>query len=417
MQDRTIVIVGAGITGVAAAEWLRRDGWAPVLVDPIAPGARGQTSYGNAGLLARTSVVPVATPALVRKAPKMVLDPGSPLYLRWSYLPRLMPWLLPFLRNATPDRMRELAGPLSEMTHDTNDQHMSLAAGTGAEAFIRHGEYVWLFRNRAEFEGDAFGADIRKRFGLEPEQLSRDQLQERDPNLGPAYTFGTLYRDFAWLGAPGGYVAALFDHYRREGGAFRQAKVVDIRPGEHPQVTLESGEILRAAKVVLTAGAWSRRFAEALGMTMRLEAERGYHVSMAGPSFTAPHPYMVADAKFVLTPMDGALRAAGVVEFAGIDGPENPEPPKFIAKAIKQVYPGLEFETSTTWMGRRPTTPDSLPAIGEAPGAPNILHGYGGQHVGLTIGPKIGRLIADLAGGRVPNIDLAPYRPDRFAGR
>ena len=416
MEQKTIVIVGAGITGVSAAEWLRRDGWNTLLIDPVEPGDRGQTSFGNAGLIARTSVMPVATPSMVRKAPKMVLDPGSPLYLRWSYLPRLLPWLLPFLRNATPERIREIAGPLSEMTHDANDQHMSLAAGTGAERFIRRGEYVWLFRDPAEFEDDPLGAEMRARFDLEPERLTRAQLQARDPNLGPAYTFGALYRDFAWLGSPGGYVAALFDHYRREGGGYRQAKVADIRPGEAPQVTLEGGEILTPAKVVLSAGAWSRRFAGALGMTLRLEAERGYHVSMQAPSFTAPHPYMVADAKFVLTPMDGALRAAGVVEFAGLDGPENPEPPKFISRAVKQVYPGLEFETSTSWMGRRPTTPDSLPSIGEAPGAPNVLHGYGGQHVGLTIGPKVGRLIADLAGHRVPNTDLAPYRPDRFLG-
>ena len=147
---------------------------------------------------------------------------------------------------------------------------------------------------------------------------------------------------------------------------------------------------------------------------MRLEAERGYHIAMAGPSFTAPHPYMVTDAKFVLTPMQDALRAAGVVEFGGLDGPENPAPTRMIEKAVKRVYPGLSYDSLTTWMGRRPTTPDSLPVIGESPKAPNVFHAYGGQHVGLTIGPKIGRLIADLAGGRSPNIDLSAYDPDRF---
>ncbi|WP_428924842.1 NAD(P)/FAD-dependent oxidoreductase [Marinibacterium sp. SX1] len=413
-EGRHIVIVGGGITGVSAAEWLRRDGWRTTIVDPILPGDPGQTSFGNAGLIARASVMPVATPALARKAPMMVLDPASPLYLRWRYLPRLLPWLAPFLRNATPARIRAIAGPLSQLTFDANDQHLALARGTGAERFFCRGDYVSLFATRADYEADTLGHEIRRRFDLEPEPLDRAQLIARDPHLGPHYTFGTLMRDFTWLGSPGGYVAALFDHYRRQGGGYRQGRVVAIRPGRAPEVTLEGGAVIGAARVVLAAGAWSARLSGGLGLRMRLEAERGYHVMMQAPSFTAPHPYMVTDSKFVLTPMDGALRAAGVVEFAGLDGPEDPAPPAFIARAMRQVYPDLAFETATTWMGRRPTTPDSLPALGETTAAPGVLHAYGGQHVGLTIGPKLGRLVADLAAGRRPNIDLAPYRPDRF---
>lgn len=414
MNAKTVVVVGGGITGVSCAEWLRRDGWVVTLVDPIRPGDAGQTSFGNAGLIARTSVIPVATPSLVRKAPFMVLDPDAPLYLRWRYLPRLMPWLMPFLRNATPDRIRAIAGPLSQMTFDATDQHLTLAKGTPAQAFISMGDYISLYRTRSDYEGDALSAEIRKRFDMDPAPLSRAELVERDPNLGPDYTFGTLYRDFGWITSPGGYVGALFDHYQRQGGGFRQGKAVDLTPGDYPSVTLEGGEILRADKLVLSAGAWSRPLAKTLGLKMLVEAERGYHVSMEAPGFTAPHPYMVTDAKFVLTPMQGALRAAGVVEFAGLDGPERREPGDMIAKAVRRVYPGLTFERETRWMGRRPTTPDSLPVVGAVASAPNVLHAYGGQHVGLTIGPKLGRLIADLAADRKVNMDLTPYRPDRF---
>ncbi|MBB93805.1 MAG: FAD-dependent oxidoreductase [Rhodobacteraceae bacterium] len=414
MDGKTVVIVGAGITGVSAAEWMRRDGWAVTLVDPIHPGDPGQTSYGNAGLIARTSVMPVATPSLVRKAPMMALDPDAPLFLRWRYLPRLMPWLIPFLRNATPDRIRTISGALGQMTFDATDQHLALARGTKAEAFICFGDYISLFRSRADYDHDTLGHEIRTRFDLVPEPLTREQLVERDPNLGPDYTFGTLSRDFGWFSSPAGYVQALFDDYHSQGGGFRQARVAGISPGEMPVVTLEDGETLTADKVVLSSGAWSRRFAATMGLNMPLEAERGYHVAMENPSFTAPHPYMVTDSKFVMTPMQGALRAAGVVEFSGVDGPETTAPAQMIAGAVKRVYPGLTFETSKTWMGRRPTTPDSLPALGEAPGAPNVLHAYGGQHVGMTIGPKLGRLVAELAARRTPNIDLTPYRPDRF---
>ncbi|XDA98949.1 FAD-binding oxidoreductase [Sulfitobacter sp. LCG007] len=414
MNGRSAIVIGAGITGVSAAEWLRRDGWAVTLLDPLAPGDPGQTSFGNAGLIARTSVLPVATPSLVRKAPAMILDPSSPLFLRWSYLPRLLPWLVPFLRNATPGRIREIAEALSAITFDSNDQHLALARRTGAERFIASGDFITLYRQRSDYEGDRLTLETRARFGLEAVPLSRAELVERDPHLGADYRFGAIFGDFRWITSPGKYVAALADHFRSGGGIFRQARAVRVDAGDCPGVTIEGGETLQASKVVLTAGAWSGRLTRSLGTGMRLETERGYQLAMLAPSFTAPGPYMVSDAKLVVTPMEGFLRAAGVVELAGLDAPAIRQPLKVIETAMKRLYPALEFERTEHWMGRRPTTPDSLPALGEDVRAPNVLHAYGGQHIGLTIGPKLGRLVADLASGRAPNIDLGPYRPGRF---
>lgn len=414
MGNSTVVVVGAGITGVATAEWLRRDGRDVTLIDPVEPGDREQASFGNAGLLARTSVVPVATPSLVRKAPIMVFDPGSPLFLRWSYLPRLLPWLLPFLRNTSARRIRAISLGLAEIAFDANEQHLALARGTGADAHIRTGEFVTLYQRQADYESDAFSIGLHRQHGLKPGYLSRSDLLERDPHLGPDYTFGTVYGDYAWLTSPGAYIAALFGHYRKQGGGFRQARVVDITPGDHPSVTLEGGEVVTAGKVVLSAGAWSAKLARAMGAAVNLETERGYHISMHAPSLMPPCPYMVSDGKFVVTPMDGFLRAAGVVEFGGVDAPASQAPVDLIEKGVKRLYPGLTFDRAESWMGRRPTTPDSLPVIGESPRAPNVLHAYGGQHIGLTIGPRIGRITAGLIAGTRPNTDLAPYRPDRF---
>lgn len=414
MNGQTILVVGAGITGLSAGEWLRRAGWQVTLIDPVMPGDPEQASFGNAGILARASVMPVASPSLVRKAPRMLFDPDSPLFLRWSYLPRLLPWLIPFLRNSRPARIREIAQGLSQMSYDTNEQHKALAQGTGAEAWITSGDYINLFRSAAEYHADTLWAEIRQRFNLETEPVERQELEARDPHLGPRYQFGARYRDFCWLKSPAAYMAALFDHYRREGGGFRQAKVVDITPGPQPSLTLDGGAQLSADKIVLSSGAWSSRLARQAGAPVNLDTERGYHLSMYAPSITAPHPYMVTDAKMVVTPMDGFLRAAGVVEFGGVDAPPSQAPERLIRDCIRKVYPDLEFERADAWMGRRPTTPDSLPVLGESPRAPGVIHAYGGQHIGLTIGPKLGRIVRDLVAGRSTNLDLSPYDPDRF---
>ena len=384
------------------------------LIDPIAPGGRDQTSFGNAGLLARTSVVPLATPAMVKSAPKMLFDPDAPLFLRWRYLPRLLPWLLPFLKNANPERAREIARSLAPFTFDTHEQHLTLAKGTAAEAHIRSGEFLTLYRSRSDYESGKLAIDIRRENGIVPEYLDRRDILDRDPHIAEAYAFATVFKDFGWISSPGAYLAALFDHFRQQGGQFRNARVVELKPGPRPTATLEGGETVEGDKIVLSAGAWSGKLARTSGVRVNLDTERGYHISMRNPSFTAPQPYMVSDLKFILTPMDDTLRAAGVVEFGGVDAPASKAPVDLLLRGIRKVYPDLEYESVDSWLGRRPSAPDSLPIVGESAKAPNILHAYGGQHIGLTIGPKIGRLICNLASGRNPNLDISPYEPDRF---
>ena len=128
----TAIVIGAGITGVAAAEWLRRDGVRVTLVDRIDPGSDGQTSYGNAGLLARSAVLPLSEPGMMWTALKMLADRDSPLFLKWRYLPRLAPWMLPFLMNGQTRRMMPIVDALTSIVTDSVDQHEALAKGTKA---------------------------------------------------------------------------------------------------------------------------------------------------------------------------------------------------------------------------------------------------------------------------------------------
>jgi D-amino-acid dehydrogenase len=123
---------------------------------------------------------------------------------------------------------------------------------------------------------------------------------------------------------------------------------------------------------------------------------------------------MFSAGKFVATPMEGRLRCAGVVEFAGLDAPESAQPPRMLEKRAREAFPGLKAARNGTWMGRRPASIDSLPFLGEAASIKGLYCGFGHHHIGLTGGPKTGRLLSDLISGRQPNIDLAPYRVDRF---
>ncbi len=414
-----VIVVGAGITGVSAAEWLRRDGHAVTLIDRVRPGDPAQTSYGNAGILARAGVVPVSVPGLIWKAPGMLLDRNSPLYLRWSYLPRLMPWLVRYLWNGRRDKVEEIARGLAALTGDSVDQHLSLARGTPAERFIQHGYYTVIYRDRTAFEHDTFGFGLRKANGFEWEEWDRAALTGYDPELSSAYTFGAALKDHGFVTSPSRYVGALAEHFEREGGTFLQGEVADIAQiGDgRGAVTLIGGARHEANRVVLAAGVWSGKLAHKLGHRAAMESERGYHLMLTGVSHKPPAPYMVTDAKLAVTPMEDGLRFAGTVDFGGIDGPELTAPLDGIRRRVREIYPKLKWDGEETWMGQRPSTVDSLPLLGASPKAPAIHFAFGGQHLGLTMGPRIGRMITDMIGGRHPNIDIAAYRVDRFDRR
>jgi len=412
-MTRSAIVIGAGITGLASAELLRRNGWHVTLVDRVTPGDSAQTSFGNAGLLACSAVVPVSEPGLWAKMPRMLLDPASPLYLRYGYLPKLIPWLLPFLRNSSPKRAARITSRIAALTFDSVERHIGLAKNTGAEKYIRTGDYAYVYRSRADYDRNARTNALKSRYGYAPGYLDRAELESRFPALGPDYNFAALYPDHGWITNPGAYVAALATHFIEMGGEILLADVTSLRAGTPPIVTLANGETLTADKVVLATGAWSNLLAHGNGLRSRVESERGYHLSLYGVNVSPTHPFMIADAQFVLTPMDGFLRAAGIVEFGGITAPASAAPFALLNKRLKQVFPDLRFEQAVEWMGHRPTLPDSLPAVGESPSAPNIIHAYGGQHIGLTIGPKVGRMVADIADGR-GNADLSSYSVTRF---
>jgi len=409
---KTALVIGAGITGVSTAEWLRRDGVQVTLVDRVDPGDPAQTSYGNAGILARCAVVPVSVPGLLAKAPGMLLDPHSPLFMRWRYLPRLLPWLVPFLRNGRTNRVREIAAALAYLTDDSVDQHLALARGTAAEKYIRTSEYSYLYRNRQDFNADTFGMGLRHAHGFHWTEHEGKSVRDMDPNLSADYGFAATFKDHGWITSPGQHVAALAAHFLQNGGRFRRGDVVDI---DSSGVTLRGGETLCADKIVLAAGVWSKSLAAKLGCKIALESERGYHLVLKNPSHSLPTPYMIADRKFVTTPMDDGIRLAGLVELGGIDAPPSKRPVEVLRQGIRKVYPHLTWEAEDKWMGHRPSTPDSLPVIGPAPGSPNVIFAFGSQHIGLTIGPRLGRMVADLVMDRPANVDLSPYASDRFS--
>jgi len=409
-----VVIIGAGIVGVSTAIWLRRKGVEVTIVDRNPPGDARATSYGNAGVLAACSVAPVTAPGLMRKGPGMALDPNFPLFLRWAYLPKLVPWLLKYMSHANDADTRRIAAGLTPLTSDSLEQHQALTRDTDAAGWIQSSDYSFAYTSRAAFQADSYTWALRKTAGFEPEVLEGSAVRDFEPNLSGGFGVLAVMRDHGYSRDPGAYIAALASEAEKLGAVFRQAEVTDFELSEG-QVTgvVTTQGTLPCSKVVLATGVWSKPLAKKLGLAVPLESERGYHMEFVAPENAPLRPMMVTTGKFVATPMEGRLRCAGVVEFGGLDAGPSKAPVELLRRKVLETFPNLRFESEKTWLGHRPAPSDSLPLIGEI-GQTGVLAGFGHHHIGLTAGPKTGRILAGLITKERSNIDLGVYDPMRF---
>ena len=409
-----IVIAGAGIVGVSTAIWLQRAGHAVTLVDRMDGAMR--TSYGNAGVLAAGAILPVPVPGLAWKLPKMLLSRDEPLFLQWRYLPRLFPFLMKYLSFARVDHVAHCARSLSYLLSDSHAQHQSLAKGTGAERFISDEDFCFGYATEASYLADEPGRALRRAHGYEIEELDGAGYAARDPLYSTQFAKVVCYKNSGRISDPGAYLAALLSHFQAEGGTVVAAQIDDIelQDGVYKALMTDQGPVT-GDHIVLAMGAWSGKMAKKLGIKrLALESERGYHIELHNPSAMPKAPMMVAAGKFVVTPMEGRIRCAGVVEFASTEAPAQDRPLDLVKRQIAALFPDLTYEHMSEWMGRRPATTDSLPLIGPATAIGNGHMAFGHQHIGLTAGPKTGRLIADMVSNQPNNADLSAFDPTRY---
>ncbi|WP_439124637.1 NAD(P)/FAD-dependent oxidoreductase [Marivita sp.] len=413
-MPENIIIAGAGIVGVSTGIWLRRFSDAKVtIIDRLPPGEG--TSHGNGGVLAACAMVPVTGPGLIRKAPGMLMNPDFPLFLRWGYLPKLLPWLMKYLSNANDADTRRIANGLTTIVADSIDQHKALVSQTDAEAWVVESDYSFAYANRAAFEADAYTWGLRRDAGFEPVLREGEALRTFAPELSSSIGFMATMKDHGHIRDPGGYVKALAAVFEKMGGQIRQSKIEDFElTDDKVTAVLTSDGRQPCDRMILATGVWSKPLMAKLGLSIPIESERGYHIVFENATGGPSHPMMVASGKFVATPMDAGLRCAGVVEFGGLDAEASEAPFNLLRKQAKAAFPNLKYSGEIDWLGHRPAPSDSLPLIGQVRET-GIFTAFGHHHIGLTGGPKTGRITAGLVANQPLNTDIAAFDPMRFA--
>ena len=407
-------IIGAGVVGMATALQLQAEGHDVTVFDPRLPGTA--CSYGNSGGIGIGLVAPIAMPGIGRQAPRLLLDPNEPLFIEPRHLLRKAPWFWRFWQSSRPAEVERIAAQRAALNHKVLETLEPLLVRSGAGSLLRHHGMTFLFAGPRPPAGAEARFDLARRHGIATERLSYAELRERLPGLAPSIETAVHIPGNRHCTNPGLLVERFAEAVATAGGTHRREAVRGIEPGERPTIVTEAG---RHAfdRVVVAAGVWSRDLAASLGARVLLEAERGYHLMLPNPNVRMLAPTTLADLNIVITPMDEGLRITGIAEFAEPDSAPREARALNLLRQARRYFPALDGTGARIWVGPRPSTPDSLPIIGRAPGHRDIIFAFGHGQSGLAHASVTARLVADIAAERTPLIDISAFAPGRFSGR
>ena len=410
------LVVGAGMVGLSIALRLRQDGHEVLLVDRS--GVAAEASRGNAGALAYSDILPLASAGIIRQAPRWLLDPLGPLSIPPAYLLRITPWLWRFWRASRPQQVAVSTQAQASLMTLAAQAMPRLLQAVGAQGQLHTDGNLQLYESQAEWQASLAGWDLRAEHGIAFEHLQGPQaIAALQPGLSPALVAATFVPRWQRIDDPLRLCEQVAAAFTAAAGRLRRAHAQALLPSaDGITVLLLDGQRLQARHVVVAAGAWSHQLARSLGHRIPLETERGYNTTLPAGAFDLRRQLTFGGHGFVVTPIAGGVRVGGAVELGGLQAAPNYRRAQALLVKAQRFLPGLKVEGGMPWMGFRPSLPDSLPVIGPAPGEPRVLYAFGHGHLGLTQSAATAELVADLAAGRRPAIDLSPFDPARFFG-
>jgi len=413
MARTDAIVLGAGIVGTSIALHLVKRGLSVALVDRAGIGEA--TSYGNAGVIESSTILPPGFPATLSGLMKVALKRASDANYHLSFLPKVAPWLLAFRAASGPRRIVETARLNRPLFSRALSEHEALMQESGAERYLRRTGWIKLYRSEGAFAALKPEFDLAAEFGLPLEALDPAGVQALEPSLRPVFRSGVFWPKAASISDPLALTRAYAARFGALGGVTLtgDARTLHRSGGGWRLETNEGG--VDSGHVVVALGPWAPDLLEPMGIRLPMAFKRGYHRHFRGEGgATLSRPVVDTEAGYLITPMAQGIRLTTGAEFAPRDAAPTPVQFDRLMPKAKALFPLGERADDKTWLGSRPCFPDSRPVIGAAPGQKGLWLAIGHAHWGLTLGPVTGRLIADMVTGATPFCDPAAYRAERF---
>ena len=417
-MSKEIIIIGGGVVGLSTAYFALQKGHKVTVIERSGAGRDG-CSFGNAGMIVPSHFIPLAAPGMIQLGLKWMWNPESPFYIKPRLNRELIAWGWNFMRSATRQHVACAAPLLRDLSLASRTLFEELSEKFGDKFGLVKQGLLMLCKTQHALDDEAKVAVMARELGIPAEVLDARQTSAQDPAVRMD-VLGSVYFPKDCHLNPARFLQTLQTACEKAGVKFQWDTEVTgwrIENNQAKAVRTAAGEFT-ADEFVLCGGVWSSSVAHDLGLSIPMQAGKGY-------SLTLPHPRQIpavcaifCEARVAVTPMNGSLRFGGTMEIAGLNNKITPRRVQGIIKAVPQYYP--EFQTGDfvdirPWQGLRPCSPDGMPYLGRTKKFVNLSIATGHAMMGLSLAPITGKLMSQVLSDEKPEIDLAMLSPDRFA--
>jgi D-amino-acid dehydrogenase len=416
-MGRQVTIIGAGVIGLCCAYYLQKKGHDVLIID------RGNitsgTSFGNAGYVSPSHFIPLASPGIVSKGLRWMLSSSSPFYIKPRLNADLIRWGLRFWRNSSQKTMERNIPPLVQILHLSRELMSDVKADLGNHFRMEEMGCFMLFKNASTEKHELDLAKQAGTLGIETKILTAQQVQEMEPDVEVNIKGGVLYPFDCHL-HPGDFMRTLKKHLESAGVRFKlQTEVKDFDfSGDKIRSVVTTGDNFNCDELVLSAGSWSPQLTKKLGISLLMQAGKGYSITFESIKKNLRYPAILVDDRVAMTPMGPDLRMGGTMEISGINDKILIKRAQAIFNASRNYYPRLQVDfpnRNIIWSGLRPLSPDGLPYIGRHTKFKNLTIAGGHAMLGLSLAAGTGKLVEEIIGSQKISMDITAFDVGRYS--
>ncbi len=415
-MNKEVVIIGGGIIGLCSAYYLHKEGHKVTVIDKsdFSSGA----SHVNAGIITPSHIISLAAPGMINKGIKWMLSSTSP----FSIKPRLeydfLQWTWLFKKSATPKKVASSIPVIKNINLFSRDLYEELKASNDFDFHYQHKGLMMYYKTDKMGEEEWNIGKLAIKEGLKVEHLTKEEIQKLEPNVDLNIKGAVYYHSDAHM-TPNEFMLKMKSYLEDNGVTFlANEEVIDFQISEGKIKSINTkNNTITADEFVLTTGSWTQKLAKKLGISIPVQAGKGYRINVKRE--TGIHiPAILTEAKVAVTPMNGFTRFGGTMEIAGINSQINTKRVNTIANAAESYYNGLQInqqERKDIESGLRPCSPDGLPYIGRLSKIKNVTVAAGHAMMGWSLGPATGKLVSEIISHKKTSTDLTPFHVERFS--
>lgn len=413
-DSEDVLILGGGVIGLSCALFLLQSGRSVRILEKDRVGAA--TSHGNCGTITPSHALPLAAPGMIGKALKYMAQADAPFYIKPSTDLALLEWLLRFSLRCNEKDLRQAAFARAALLNVSRRLLQSTIENHALDCGFSASGMMYVCKTRQHLDELSAELPLLQECGVSAEALDGAALAAREPALLPGMAGGVYFPDDAHF-KPDAYCAELERMVRQLGGVIEEGCEVlslDAEGDAIRHVDTSRGR-RSAAQIVLALAAWSPAILKSIGLQIPVQPGKGYSITYTPPSLVPSTPLVLTERSVCVTAWANGYRLGSTMEFSGFDDKLNAKRLAALERgAHEYLHEPFGEEVRERWYGWRPMTYDDLPIIGVSPKHHNLFLATGHGMLGMSMSAITGRLIAELATGRKPSIDIAPFSPGRF---